>query len=333
MVSPSHAARRVISASVNGVYHNLHDRRMSPQLGRTTTGTAHGVIAKRRRSARSPSIPLSARLRNTPRWSTASPSPLPEGNPFAVPASTVSDPRQTTPFFYATPYSNVPHGDPRFPRGAVPDLDDDRGSGTDDSFDMADAGPVSEGDEDEEDDDDEVASDENRDSFMTDPSQTSGRRPVTRSQRAPAPEDEIWPGIEDEENLDPEALALDTMPSNHFGSSQQVNVYVDEDAMSDLENEDDDMSDIPILEDDTSTGPTPRHQARRGGTNDDDDAEDDDYEDENVEKSSQHSSVPSEYPSTQQAWLEQQQQQPSQRTGGNNGNGGFDVYEDKHGGR
>ncbi|KAH8670891.1 hypothetical protein BX600DRAFT_232644 [Xylariales sp. PMI_506] len=276
--SPSQARLRIASATFGTIYPHPHERRASPQVLRASTGML------RKRSTRSPSVPLSARFRATPRWSTSSPSPLPE--PFAIvgAAGAGAGCRQTTPFYYATPYSNAPPAESRVAqhRVAAPDDTDhhDHGSDTDEDSDYHGRMDASE--------DDEEVSDEDGDgdSPMVDLGHAHSRQPGGytsahlshehyQQQHYLGPEDEPWPGIEDEENQDPEALALD---------NSIVDVYVDEDAMSD------------VLD---TAAPSSADEA---GDN---------------ECSQRSDSVPSEYPSTQRAWVD--------------GGDEFKVYEDKGG--
>lgn len=261
-VSPSQGRLRIASTTFGNIRPHPYERRSSPQLFyerrsspqvlRASPGAVHALAKTNyRRSTRSPSVPLSARLRNTPRWSVSTPSPLLAtmniGEPFAVISSegdVQAACRQTTPFYYATPYSNAPPVETRSNRGMM-EQDDDHGSGTDCPYEDG------QGSEDDSDDEDE-------DSPMLDLGhprriyEDSGDEEWQGAQQQ-LPEDEPWPGIEDEENRDPEVLAYDS-----------VDVYVDEDAMSD------------VL----------------------------DVEAQNVDTASQRSSVPSEYPSTQRAWTD-----------------------------
>ncbi|KAK6076103.1 hypothetical protein SCUP515_05602 [Seiridium cupressi] len=264
LASPSQAKRRIASATFGSIRPAPYERRSSPLVMHSSTASAHAIVrANRRRSTRSPSVPLSARFRNTPRWSASSPSPLLAtmhiGEPFAVISSegdVQAACRQTTPFYYATPYSNAPPAEIRSNRGVL-EPEDDHGSATDYSC--------------EEDQGSEVDSEDgdgNGDELMIDLGhprrihEDSGDEEWHGAQQ-PLPEDEPWPGIEDEENRDPEVLAFDS-----------VDVYVDEDAMSD------------VL----------------------------DAQDENADANSQHSSVPSEYPSTEPMWAKETEE--------------FRVYED-----
>ncbi|KAH6655558.1 hypothetical protein BKA67DRAFT_561065 [Truncatella angustata] len=262
MASPSQARQRIASATFGSIHPRLHERRSSPQVQRASTGSAHLIAkANRRRSTRSPSVPLSARLRNTPRWSVSTPSPLLAtmniSEPFAVISSegeVQAACRQTTPFYYATPYSNAPPAETRSNLGVV-EAEEEHGSESDYSC------QDGQGSEDDSEDDSE-------DAAMIDLGHQrriyeDSSNDAWQGARQPLPEDEPWPGIEDEENRDPEAMAFDN-----------VDVYVDEDAMSD------------VLDAEEHTGDT----------------------------DSQHSSVPSEYPTTQRAWT--------------NGLEEFRVYED-----
>ncbi|KAI3316717.1 hypothetical protein HD806DRAFT_421447 [Xylariaceae sp. AK1471] len=200
LVSPAIAKRRISS---NG---HPYERHVSPQPARA----AQMVAMYKRRSTRSPS--LRPRLnRYTPRWSTASPSPLPE----------VLGPRATTPF-YATPYSNAPFVDTRPNRGGVI-IDDDN---IDFDFDGAESGSDIDvyddeaGDQDNNENLDGEEDEDEDDSSMADLGHasypTQSRESWQDGQAPEAPEDEPWPGIEDVENRNPD-----------------VNIHVDDDVMTD----------------------------------------------------------------------------------------------------
>ncbi|KAK8069563.1 hypothetical protein PG994_006179 [Apiospora phragmitis] len=130
IMSPQQARRRMASVSLGNAqpYPYPYDRRSSPQIARASVNATHSMAfaqQKRQRGTRSPSVPLSARFRRTPRYSTASPSPGPAG--FGAPGATSG--RATTPFFYATPYSNAPYVDNRPNQGVMDEVDEDnRGS-------------------------------------------------------------------------------------------------------------------------------------------------------------------------------------------------------------
>ncbi|KAI0012326.1 hypothetical protein F4779DRAFT_85649 [Xylariaceae sp. FL0662B] len=174
-----------------------HERHSSPQVVRVATSAVHIAGRAKRRSTRSPPF----RRRITPRWSTASPSPVPE----------VYVARGTTPF-YATPYSNAPFVDTRPNRGVVifDDGDfDERGSGTD---------PYDEGENEMDGDDGDDQSEYNDSPMLDFAHPDSSQESWQDGQQPGGPEDEPWPGIEDAENRDPD-LAID--------------IHVDEDAMSD----------------------------------------------------------------------------------------------------
>ncbi|KAI0134746.1 hypothetical protein BJ170DRAFT_215460 [Xylariales sp. AK1849] len=276
LVSPTQTKRRIASATFGNIHPHPYDRRPSPQLLRAITGTSHpSLMAKRRRNTRSPSAPISARFRHTPRWSTSSPSPLPE--PFAIvgpPASNAGAAcRQITPFYYATPYSNAPFVETRPNRGVGmdPDNDEDHGSGTDYLYeDGGDPRGSEDGDSEDHDGDSpmlDLGHPRRRVHDSGDEIEHEDWHGAQRNANT-LPEDEPWPGIEDGENRDPEALAFD---------SEVVDVYVDQDAMSDM------------LDVDASIGggDAPLDEAHGLG-----------------EGQSQSSSVPSEYPSTQRAWTD-----------------------------
>ncbi|KAI0156909.1 hypothetical protein GGR57DRAFT_74322 [Xylariaceae sp. FL1272] len=200
--SPGPVKRRVIS------YAHPYERRSSTQPQRSALTVAQMAGLSKRRT-RSPSI-RSRLNRYTPRWSTASPSPMPEA--FAA--------RATTPF-YATPYSNAPFVDTRLnhEEPIIADEEDDI------DFDYNESGSdidvYNDNDESmsEEQDDDDNSSmvDLGTPYHMQQDSWQDGQGPNL-------PEDEPWPGIEDEENHDPDA-----------DSGVEVNVHVDADAMVDDE--------------------------------------------------------------------------------------------------
>ncbi|KAI1161178.1 hypothetical protein F5B18DRAFT_459330 [Nemania serpens] len=197
-VSPAITKRRIMP------YGHPNARHVSPRPARAAPIAA---LAKRR-STRSPS--LRPRLnRFTPRWSTSSPSPVPE----------MLVPRGTTPF-YATPHSNAPAVDTRLGRGGVDVLDDDI------DFDFADSGAESGSDIDVYEDEVVVNYKGDRlergadddDSSMADLGHGSSQTQSHESwQDGQGPEDEPWPGIEDVENRDPD-----------------VAIHVGDDAMTDV---------------------------------------------------------------------------------------------------
>ncbi|KAF7543787.1 hypothetical protein G7Z17_g10461 [Cylindrodendrum hubeiense] len=174
--SPATSARRIASYG--------QSRRSSPAVH----VAPQSAITKHRRSTRSPSY-----HRFTPRW-TASPSPMPFGLTDRQPA------RGTTPFAYATPYSNAPLQEVRGVRGssmvrAAPEYASDE----DPDFNIEIYESGSEGLY--EDDESIVSVDE-----MAQVEVNASRG----SQRRQLPEDEPWPGIEDQdqlsdgENIDPQ---------------------------------------------------------------------------------------------------------------------------------
>ncbi|KAF4977164.1 hypothetical protein FZEAL_6272 [Fusarium zealandicum] len=170
--SPAISKRRVVSHG--------QSRRSSPALHTNS----QSAIMKRRRT-RSPSH------RFTPRW-TASPSPMPFGHTDRQPA------RVTTPFAYATPFSNAPlqerplRGSSSAPAAAQDEFDDD----SDFDIEIYESGSDAMYDEDE--------SDSGMAVVIQHPPHTE-----QRSQGWQLPEDEPWPGLEDQgrvsdgENVDP----------------------------------------------------------------------------------------------------------------------------------
>lgn len=166
-----------------------HGRRSSPAV-RTTSQSA---VMKRRRT-RSPS-----HARFTPRW-TASPSPMPTG------FSERHTGRGTTPFAYATPHSNAPLQEVRPVRGSSvlrqpPEYPSDEDYNQD--IEIYESG--SEGLYDDDDEDDESIGHIE----MVQHAQYSTAQSHLGQQ---LPEDEVWPGIEDQdhlsdgENIDPREI-------------------------------------------------------------------------------------------------------------------------------
>ncbi|KAK8116273.1 hypothetical protein PG984_012775 [Apiospora sp. TS-2023a] len=296
ILSPQQARRRMASVGLSNAHPYPYDRRPSPQIMRASANAAHSIAfaqQKRRRATRSPSVPMSARFRRTPRYSTASPTPGPAG--FGAPGATSG--RATTPFFYATPYSNAPYVDNRPHQGVMDEVDEDtRGSGTD-SY----AGGS--GDEEESDYDDDAQMldlGHPRQRFNTDDETWQGA--AQEPQHFPLPEDEPWPGIEDEdlENREP------ALKAEHI-----VDIYEDESAMSDIDSQ---MTVSQITEKsersvggETDEGVMVERVADHGA-GEDVVAKGDD------EVASRHSSVPSEYPSTHPGWTDGAME--------------FEVYED-----
>ncbi|KAI8957779.1 hypothetical protein F5Y11DRAFT_67589 [Daldinia sp. FL1419] len=197
LVSPAQAKRRVTS------YVQQYERRPSPQVTRVAPPTNHVAALVKRRGTRSPSV----RPRNTPRWSTSSPSPVPE----------VFVPRNSTPF-YATPYSNAPGFERRASRSVV----------IVDGGDIGNSGSETEHHDGEEymDEDDDSAGDSPMVDFSHPEEDT---QESWQDGQLRGTEDEVWPGIEDAEN-------------RH--SLPDIDIHEDDDIMSgtdafDRENEDD----------------------------------------------------------------------------------------------
>lgn len=138
MPSPARSSRRLTTSaavpSLVGPGYQRHSSplvtgRPSPRLSISAAAGVHaqtaGIITKhRRRSTRSPSF----RLHNTPRWSNQSYSRSPSVGPFFQNVSALyaanneenhRSERRTTPFAYATPYSNAPLPDSSPPVGRV----------------------------------------------------------------------------------------------------------------------------------------------------------------------------------------------------------------------
>ncbi|KAI2629988.1 hypothetical protein GGS21DRAFT_525038 [Xylaria nigripes] len=173
LASPASTSKRLASLS------RTLERHASSQPARL------GQIAKRvkRSSTRSQSLRLRYRP-VTPRFTTGSPSPMPEDMLR----------RATTPA-YATPYSNVPSSDARPGRPNMTHIDDNL------DFDFSTAESDSDMDVHENkvnsDDKDLDSGADDSDHFMTDIDQD-----CHESQDGLLPEDEPWPGIEDIESRD-----------------------------------------------------------------------------------------------------------------------------------
>lgn len=295
LVSPAQIADRRVTSFVHP---HAYERQASPQVVvRPITATAHAMAAltkgaTRKRSSRSPSV----RPRHSPRYSTASPSPMPE----ALAAAAAG--RATTPY-YATPYSNAPIVESRLNRGGVilyEDSDyhdyDERRSGTDmhHYHDDGEGEDMYDDDEEEWNPDDSPMLDlaqhhhyhqhQQHDSaaaVMASSSGGGGGGGSSSWQPLSRPEDEPRPGIEDLENRDPEQDPDETLVDLAMGSSggsgiDDIDIHVDEDAMSDVD------VDVDSDADDVSEG----------------------------------SSAPSVYPATQRAWTAA------------DGEGRFKVFED-----
>lgn len=189
--------------------------RPSPRLSVVTNPHQVAMVTKhRQRATRSPSV----RLQHTPRYSHRSYSRSPSVTPLfqnVYVEESMRGERRVTPFAYATPFSNAP---PEYPPQRMHNrslqlledededmpFDDDHGSSTDDVDDDLDV---------------DVYEDEN--DMLDNLESESGHRPRSRheSQKQPLreqqepsqpqrPEDEVWPGFEDNvmsdgENVDP----------------------------------------------------------------------------------------------------------------------------------
>lgn len=222
LISSPRSSRRTssfaISPSLAGPNYQRHSSplvtgRPSPRLSLTANPTPVSMITKhRRRSTRSPSI----RMHNTPRYSHRSYSRSPSVGPFfqnMYVEEPVRGDRRMTPFAYATPHSNAPpdYPPPRIQSRSISrsvqvfededqdmGFDDDHGSSTDDED------PDIDVYEDERDMLDDLESE-------SDHHPTGQQQPLEDQQSSSqpqGPEDEVWPGIEDNvmsdgENVDP----------------------------------------------------------------------------------------------------------------------------------
>ncbi|KAH9900263.1 hypothetical protein F4778DRAFT_167532 [Xylariomycetidae sp. FL2044] len=302
-----------------------YERRASPQVVRVASAAAPAK-RRRNRSSRSPSIMMTRPLmirRTTPRCGTASPSPMPE-------VFGVAGGRAPTPAYYATPYSNATgFVDTRRGPGILV-MDGDFEMYEDEDVELEDEGDIDlgfyeddEGDDpfgfDEEEDDDE----EEEDSQMTDVNtKHSGTLPRNHHEWAPkrdgrdekitgaGPEDEPLPGIEDAENRDPGAIGGGVKDELEEDLDLGIPIHVDEDA--DMSNEDNDTDDddddafhnVDGYVDDEeeyegfgseeSQGPSQGIQRHSQGVRA--------PQDQASRASSERSSVPSEYPTSREAW-------------------------------
>lgn len=194
--SPALSRRRVVSHG--------QSRRSSPSV----RGISQFAVMKRRRT-RSPSY-----ARHTPRW-TASPSPMPIG------ITDRQHVRGTTPFAYATPHSNAPLQEVRAIRAGSaapvpPEYMADMDYEPDELFEIE----VYESDSDGSYDDGESGE-----------IVTHGQADAAHdSQQWQLPEDEPWPGIEDQghlsdgENIDPkepERRSVASSQPSEYPSTQQ----------------------------------------------------------------------------------------------------------------
>ena len=323
-LSPAQSRRRGVSytGQANAAA-TPYDRRPSPfapgpsarASPRPQPAATAMTSSKRRLATRSPSV-----ARNTPRWSRTSMSRSP-----SVPAPGLMgyfddhrSERRTTPFLYATPFSNAPlepphafgpgssragsRGPMAMPRGGYnPDDDenmddgdddyddDERGSSTD--SDSAIHGRRSFGAGDDADIDIDVFED---DEDELDGVTTDGEQQPQRSLR---PQDVVWQGIEDHgsdgENVDPD----ETQPQSVSQSqSQEIEIHQDDPSLFDEDDSVQDDShafDVEILDRPEMDEDNQAHGQgqRASGLYDDTEA-----------VASDISSQPSEYPSTQRAW-------------------------------
>jgi len=233
--SPSGSTRRRVVSHAMVTPVTAIERRSSPFVGSSRpsprvsvmTSPAIGAAISKRQGTRSPSL----RPRTTPRWSL---SRSPSLAPFLGGDDRV---RATTPFYYATPYSNAAFEHQRHgSRGPMPatgydDEEMDCGSGTDPYDDRGKGGDANEEDDDDDfdievyedeademDDDTEDTDAEGR--HESQPWRVIDQQQQQMAQAAQLPEDEPWPGIEDHmsdgENLDPRSVE-----DGHEGLSQR----------------------------------------------------------------------------------------------------------------
>lgn len=254
VLSPLGQGKRRVASYSMANNHLPYERRSSPLTTtrpspRVPIVAAPGVVSRqRRRDTRSPSL----RPRNTPRWSNLSMSRSPSLAPIPVPGGFMDHDgrgeRRTTPFAYATPYSNAPldlppqvrHGSRSINVYEDDDMDyDDRGSSTDpyddsemleDEADMrgqalADSDVDIDIDvyEDELDDLDDIDS-ESAGAASQQRQLLAAHQSSQEAQHAQLPEDEPWPGIEDNmsdgENMDPLEIEIEDAEGGSDVSSQ-----------------------------------------------------------------------------------------------------------------
>lgn len=191
-VSPALSKRRVASYG--------QSRRSSPAI---QAANPQSAIMKRRRSTRSPS-----HFRFTPRR-THSPSPMPLGLSDRQPA------RGTTPFAYATPFSNAPLQERPVRAGssapaAVQDgLDDD----SDFDFQICESGS------------DDMYDDDDESSGVVEMVVQDHTNTNQGSQGWQLPEDEPWPGIEDPNNVSDGENIDPLQADHHSNASSQPSEY------------------------------------------------------------------------------------------------------------
>ncbi|GAO14307.1 hypothetical protein UVI_02033840 [Ustilaginoidea virens] len=217
------AARRIVS-------HHGRSSSSRPSSPLARAQPPHSGVVKRSRSVRSPSY-----LRHTPRW-TASPSPPPP--PYGAFARQITP--GLTPLAYATPHSNAPLQElrPAHQRGssvarshvpvdyATDELFDIEiyESGSDASYRTDDDGDDGDNDDGDDDDDDD---DDNDDAAAA--HAPAGASVDRESPLRQLPEDEPWPGIEDQdlpsdgENVDPRHDHV--APDQRSSASSQPSEY------------------------------------------------------------------------------------------------------------
>ncbi|KAH8893527.1 hypothetical protein GQ53DRAFT_645501 [Thozetella sp. PMI_491] len=318
--SPSQSRRRVSSYSANLTGPSPHERRSSPLIPHLHSSrasprpqmTVSAMASKRRLGTRSPSlIP-----RNTPRYSRTSMSRSPSAAPIGLGAyfDDHRSERRTTPFCYATPYSNAepPHAFPTgssragshgpvvIPRGSYAGHDenmdddyenDDRGSstdsdgGADDGFGGSLDRIFGEDNIDVFEDEDERDERDDLDAVETDAEQSQGHI---------RPEDIPWAGIEDEdrmsdgENVDPyETQSLSQSQSQEIEILEaEASGFAYEGASGQNPGKDYGSCDLEIV-DGHDANENAESPGSRVGCDD---------------EASDVSSLPSEYPSTQPPW-------------------------------
>lgn len=322
--SPSLSSKRRVSSHAHAT--NPYERRPSPLIQRASprglpitipaSNTATLAAAAKRRSTRSPS--LFPPRNTTPRWSQArgvsrSPSLAPFGGPQGGAFDSRSE-RRTTPFCYATPYSNAPASNAGY------NIRDRAGS----------RGPVVSGhgqknpyyadeDDDDDEDDDEAMGDDDRGS-STDPYDSEMTNevfppPPGGARHRDAAEDDFDEGMEIDvyedslDDLDDTEEASSSSAGNrwrrersntatrHLAQQDHAHGQAAAAAMTLLPPEDEPW---PGIEDMSEDGENvdPHHMLL--GESDDDEVDVEIVGD--VPREREGSSQPSEYPSTQRAW-------------------------------
>lgn len=255
MPSPRSSSRRLSSyailPAVAGPSYQRHTTplttgRPSPRLSIIDPSPVSMMTKHRRRATRSPSV----RLHNTPRHSHRSFSRSPSVPPFfqhMIPEEPMRSDRRLTPFAYATPHSNAPldyppprlhsHSHSRSHSRSIQQVfmddededmhfDDDHGSSTDEDEDDPDIDVY----EDERDMLDDIESESDHASSEQERSHrdrqdTERRQQPQQQSSSQRPEDDVWPGIEDNDMSDSENVDPRDDADNRSDVSSAPSIY------------------------------------------------------------------------------------------------------------